>query len=41
VGKPQFIEAKHISEKLKQSWKADFDSAVKIVDLKPKFKVSV
>jgi hypothetical protein len=41
VGKPQFIEAKHISEKLKQSWEANFDSTVKIVDLKPKFKVSV
>ena len=41
VGKPQFIEAKHISSKLKQCWEANFDPEVKIVDLKPKFKVSV
>lgn len=39
VGKPQFIEAKHISSKLKQCWEANYDPTVKLVDLKPKFAV--
>jgi hypothetical protein len=39
VGKPQFIEARDISAKLKQSWEANYDSTVKLVDLKPKFNV--
>ena len=39
VGKPQFIEAKHISSKLKQCWEANYDPTVKLVDLKPKFTV--
>ena len=39
VGKPQFIEAKHISSKLKQCWVANYDPNVKLVDLKPKFAV--
>lgn len=39
VGKPQFIEAKHISSKLKQCWEANYDPSVKLVDLKPKFAV--
>jgi len=39
VGKPQFIEAKHISKKLKDSWEANYDSTVKLVDLKPQFTV--
>lgn len=41
VGKPQFIEAKAVSEKLKECWEADYDPTVKLVDLKPKFSVKV
>jgi hypothetical protein len=41
VGKPQFIEAKAVSEKLKESWAAGYDPTVKLVDLKPKFSVKV
>jgi hypothetical protein len=39
VGKPQFIEAKHISKKLKDCWEANYDHTVSLVDLKPKFTV--
>lgn len=34
VGKPQFIEAKDISAKLKQSWSADVSANTKIVDFR-------
>ena len=34
VGKPQVMEAKGISEKLKQCWTANFDSGSRIIDLK-------
>lgn len=40
VGKPQFIEAKNISRKLKDCWEANYDHSVKLVDLKPKFTVT-
>lgn len=40
VGKPQFIEAKDISSKLKQCWSAEYDPSVKLVELKPKFQVT-
>lgn len=40
VGKPQFIEAKDISRKLKDCWEANYDHSVKLVDLKPKFQVT-
>jgi hypothetical protein len=33
VGKPQFIEAKHISDKLKQCWEAGVDNNVKLTCL--------
>lgn len=35
VGKPQFIEPKDISSKLKQCWEAGVDSAVKTLELRP------
>lgn len=41
VGKPQYIDSKDISKKLKQSWEANYDKDVKLVDLKPKFSVGV
>jgi hypothetical protein len=40
VSKPQFIQAKDISAKLKQSWEANYSQDVKLVDLKPKFRVT-
>lgn len=40
VGKPQFVEAKDIAAKLKQSWEADYDKGVKLVDLKPGLTVT-
>ena len=40
VSKPQFIDAKDISKKLKQSWEANYDKDVKLVDLKPNFTVT-
>ena len=39
VGKPMCVQSKDISGKLKQCWEADYDSGVKIVDLKPKSRV--
>lgn len=39
VGKPQFIEAKDISQKLKNCWSANYDASVKLVNLQPKFSV--
>ena len=35
VGKPQFIEAKDISSKLKQCWEARIDSTVKTFEVRP------
>lgn len=34
VGKPQFIEAAHVAQKMRQSFEANVDHAVKLVDLK-------
>lgn len=34
VGKPQFIEAAHVAQKMRQSFEANVDPAVKLVDLK-------
>jgi hypothetical protein len=39
VAKPQLIEAKDISKKLKDCWEAGYDQDVKLVDLKPRFSV--
>ena len=39
VGKPQFIEAKNIAQKLRNCWEANYDHTVSLVDLKPSFKV--
>jgi hypothetical protein len=35
VGKPNFVEAKDISSKLKQSWEASIDTSSKILEVKP------
>lgn len=34
VGKPQFIEAAHVAQKMRQSFEANVDPTVKLVDLK-------